>query len=444
MIRGWLLAALLGAARLHAAPAETAEPPTGGLNGRVEGLETKVDSMDLKVQDIGFRLTSRENARRIAFEGYADIGYYIPEGTGAGFRRDTGNTLRERFPDVPWIFLGDPWSVPVNSRGEPADTDGSRAIPFDEVDSAGRSSFIVNEVNLDAQSPLTENATAFASVDFLPRSGTEGRTGDRLDLDFAYLEWRPRGDRSLIVEAGKFRSAFGLEYRRQESPDRIGVSPSLIHRYVGGHPIGIKGRYTREVETGGAWVANLAVQNGNSHIETFSFAEELDANDGKTVSGRISRSFEELEGADFIEIGLSGETGSQSRQPDAAVDEDQWGLDLVYEKGDHELRVEWVKGSANGGGEAAAASLEFRGLYAEYACHLGNQWTPYLRGELRKALHQAQDFVYVMDISRWTVGVRYEVAPRWIMKAEYLKNLEEGPVPEFDNDLVLFSQVLVF
>ena len=34
----------------------------------------------------------------------------------------------------------------------------------------------------------------------------------------------------------------GIEYRTQESTDRIGIAPSLICRYTCGHPIGLKAR----------------------------------------------------------------------------------------------------------------------------------------------------------------------------------------------------------
>jgi hypothetical protein len=89
-----------------------------------------------------------------------DVGFFVPVGNGVGFVTDTGNTLRPRFPDKPWLLLGDPWATAINSRGEPADTDGSFAIPFDNVNSGGRLGFIANEINVDFFGKLTDGSAA--------------------------------------------------------------------------------------------------------------------------------------------------------------------------------------------------------------------------------------------------------------------------------------------
>lgn len=408
------------------------------LEKQNESLQEQVDALKKK-KDVE---PPAADAPRLKISGYADLGFFSPGGDGRGFVFDTSGTLSAKYPGIPWILLGDPWSTAVNSRGEPADTEGSFALPTDMIDSEGRSSFIVNELNLDLFYSLAPNMSLNASVDFLPRSGMNGELGDHVDVDFAFFQWEPFETYDLELQAGKFASAFGFEYRKEESPARMGITPSLIGRYVSGHPIGLK---ARQSWFGKKLAANVAIANGSSHIESFPFGEELDSNDIKTVGGRLSLDFGAwLPSTVTLTAGISGEWGAQARQHDNDVDQRQAGFDLELEIGDFEMLLEFVKGEATGGGEEDAQSLEFEGAYALAGYHVDGWVTPYLRWDFRDAEHLGSNFVYVVDISRVTVGVRIDAHANVIFKMEYVRNLEHGDVPSFDNDVFCASLVLVF
>ena len=48
-------------------------------------------------------------------------------------------------------------------------------------------------------------------------------------MKLGYVEYRVPIERiDLKLTAGKFDSVLGIEYRSQESPDRVGITPSLI------------------------------------------------------------------------------------------------------------------------------------------------------------------------------------------------------------------------
>src|SRR5262249_27503743 len=162
--------------------------------------------------------------------GYLDFGFFRVSGNGSGIRADLGNTV---FPEyagmVPgsWVFMVDPLSTAINSRGEPADTDGSRAVSFDSIHSSGKSSFIVNALNLNLFAGIGDDLVVQALVDFVPRgrdvSNPDGLfLGDYVDVKLAYVEWRvPLETWKLSLFAGKFDSTLGYEYRVEEAPDRI-------------------------------------------------------------------------------------------------------------------------------------------------------------------------------------------------------------------------------
>src|SRR5205085_9062775 len=114
-----------------------------------------------------------------------------------------------------WVFVGDPLSTTVNSRGDVADTGESRAIKFDPINSRGKSTFLINAVNLSLFTGLGETSSAQVSVDFVPRardiSDVAGVfAGDYIDVKLAYGEWKPKlDDVELSLQAGKFDSVIG-------------------------------------------------------------------------------------------------------------------------------------------------------------------------------------------------------------------------------------------
>jgi hypothetical protein len=390
--------------------------------------------------------------------GYVDMGAFVTTGNGAGTRTDDAGLYFPQFiGKVPgsWVFWGDPLSTQINSRGDVADTGESRAVVFDPINSRGKSTMLVNAVNLALFSGIGESAQLNASIDFVPRardiSDPAGLfVGDFIDVKLAYAEWRPKIEAfDLMLQAGKFDSVLGFEYRSLESPDRVGVTPSLICRYTCGRPTGLKARAQFLDQ---ALVANVAVTNGSHFSEGFVFASETDTNHVKTVAGRLSYQF-----AKKVEVGVSGAWGAQDFQPDDGVYQWHWGGDIHVEIEDLEFTGEIVHGRAKGEwtpGEPrcdVAPCLKYTGAYGQTAYRLTNTFVPYVRIDWRDATHwSGASFVYLSQLARATVGVRAEIGTRVIAKIEATKNRELNddfgiiPVPQIPNDVLTSSLVIKY
>jgi hypothetical protein len=388
--------------------------------------------------------------------GYLDFGFFYVGGDGRGFRIDQ---FYDRFPEydgvVPgqWVFMGDPLSTMINARGDPADVAESRAITYNQVGNRGAASFMVNTLNLQLFTGIGDNLTLTSFVDFVPRgrdfTDSNGLSfGDFVDVKLAYVEYlAPVESFDLNLYAGKFDSVVGYEYRVQESPDRITVTPSLICRYLCGHPLGIKARASFLDR---ALIAAVSVTNGSHFTEGFNFADEVDSNDIPTVAGRLSYA---LPFGKEVEIGVSGAYGAQDAQGQIAPDEPrndvfQWhiGADMRVLVGDVELYAEYVKGEAEGEAGSVdceiAACLEYQGAYGLLAYRITNAIVPFARIDWRDALHlKVGDFVYISELWRATAGLRAEIGTNVIIKAEYTVNRELGRVPQFANDV--FTSALI-
>jgi hypothetical protein len=426
------------------------DPKLQDLEQRLQKAEERIDQLeddnkflDDKVKDL-LPLSGR-------ISGYVDVGFFATTGDGSGIREDLINSY---FPEyagkVPgsWVFMGDPLSTAVNSRGEPADTGESRAITFDPIHSRGSSSFIVNEVNMQLFGAIGETAQLNASIGFVPRSRNISDPnglflGDFIDVKLAYGEWRPKIESfSLTLQAGKFDSVLGYEYRALESPDRIGITPSLICRYTCGRPVGLKAR-ARFFDD--LLIANVAVTNGSHFSEGFDFSDETDQNQFKTVAGRLSTLL-----AKKLEVGVSGAFGAQDWQPSDSVYQWHMGADVHLELRDLEFTAELVHGRANGQTSITApapcdvaACIHYTGAYGLIAYHLTNTFIPYVRMDWRDAVHQNGDsFVYISDLMRATVGLRMEIGTRVILKFEATKNQELGRIPQFPDDVATSSLIL--
>jgi hypothetical protein len=390
--------------------------------------------------------------------GYLDLGAFVTTGNGAGTRTDDALLYFPEYDGIvpgSWVFMGDPLSTAINSRGDVADAGDSRAITYDPINSRGKSTMLVNAVNLTLFSGLGETAQVNASIDFVPRardiSDPAGLfVGDFIDVKLAYAEWRPRIEAfDLMLQAGKFDSVVGFEYRSIESPDRTGVTPSLICRYTCGRPIGLKSR-ARFLDE--ALVINVAVTNGSHFHEGFTFASETDTNQMKTVAGRVSYQI-----AKKVEIGASGAWGAQDFQPDNDVRQWHIGGDIHVDFKDFEFTGEYVQGKANGLTSLptstvpmppkcdVAPCLDYKGAYGLAAYRVTNTFIPYMRVDWRDATHwSGASFVYISTLARGTFGLRAEIGERVIAKIEATKNMELGRLPQFPNDVFTSSLVIKY
>lgn len=385
--------------------------------------------------------------------GYLDFGFFVVQGDGRGIRTDLGHAAVPEFADVPdsWVFLGDPLATAINSRGDPADVAESRAITFDPIGNGGEASFILNAIGVQLFAGVGDDVTVNAAFDLVPRSrdmsNPDGHGyGDFLDVKLGYAEYRlPLGSLNLALSAGKFDSVIGYEYRTQDAPSRISVTPSLICRYVCGRPLGLKARLLAFDD---ALALNVALTNGSHFMESFNFADEIDANAGKTAAGRLSYKFPISAG---VELGASGAYGTQDAQSETDPIQWHYGFDLHAEIDDLNFTAEFVQGKAEGDdlpGEppcAGAACLEYLGGYALAGYRVTGFMMPYVRADYREALHRSgASFVYYSRIGRGTGGLRFDLGTHIVAKAEYTRILEFARTPDFDNDVFTSSLVARF
>ncbi|MCB9701775.1 MAG: hypothetical protein H6711_07785 [Myxococcales bacterium] len=425
--------------RLDALEAENRD-----LREEIEILREDHDALDQRFQAI-LPLTGR-------LGGYIDFGFFWVGGDGSGIRPDLGY---QHFPEhegvIPdsWVFMGDPLSTMINSRGDPADTGESRAITFDAVDSQGKSSFIVNNLNVNIFAGIGKYSAVEGLFDLLPRGRDVANPaglflGDYVDVKLAYLRVSPPTKRvDLDIMAGKINPVVGYEYRIQESPDRLTITPSLICRYNCGRPVGVKVR-ARFFESR-ALIAALSVTNGSSMWEGFGFASDVDRNHFKTVASRLSYVIPLGSG---LEVGASGAFGAQDLQPSDRVYQWQYGADLHLDLKGLDLTGEFVMGKLQGAEEAGgpacgiAPCLDFKGAYGLVGYRALNWLIPYFRTDWRSAVHTSgASFVYHSDLIRFTPGFRFEVGTNVIMKIEYTVNRELGRIPSFPNDVFTTSVV---
>jgi len=413
------------------------------------------DELELLKEDLKFtdKRVSGLLAVKGRIKGYLDFGFFRVGGDGSGLRSDTGNLIYPQYAGtVPgsWVFLGDPLSTAINSRGDPAETAESRAVTFDSVDNKGVASFIVNALNLQLFAGLGKSVSLTSFVDFVPRSrdvsNSDGEfLGDFVDVKLAYTQWNTSLELfDLRIFAGKFDSVVGREYRFQEAPDRITVTPSLICRYLCGRPLGVKAR-ARFLDS--KLIVNVSATNGSNFTESFNFADEVDSNALPTVSGRLSYQLPFAE----LEVGVSGAYGAQDQQTDDKVMQWHVGADLHLLWKDVEFTAEYVQGDAEGATEAGGAEcglapcLAYEGAYGLLSYRATNSIVPYFRLDWRNALHLAgASFVYISKLWRATTGLRYELGKSLIFKAEYTVNRELGNIPQFANDVFTSAMIVKY
>ncbi|MDB4981239.1 MAG: uncharacterized protein JWM82_1991, partial [Myxococcales bacterium] len=169
------------------APSEELAEDTAPVDplATIHDLETRLEQL---------RTTVVGRQPRVTVGGYIDLGFFAPQGDGAGIVRDSGNLIFPQYgpmgggPQYGWVFMGDLLSPAVNSRGEAADLgDATGAGPrYDSIHSRGAPGFIANEVNLTLTSGLGDNAIATASVNFVPRSGNNCAAGQTTGCNAAF------------------------------------------------------------------------------------------------------------------------------------------------------------------------------------------------------------------------------------------------------------------
>lgn len=424
-------------ARLDALEAENRQ-----LREDLEYLREDHDGLDQRVTAMA-PLTGR-------LRGYVDFGLFWAGGNGSGVKPDLGYKYFPQYQGVvpdSWVFMGDPLSTAINSRGDPADTGESRQVTFDGVDSGGKTSFIVNAVNLNVFAGIGKYTAVEGLFDLVPRGRDVSNPaglflGDYVDVKLAYVRFQPPVKRfDLELYGGKIDPVVGYEYRIQEAPDRMTVTPSLICRYTCGRPVGVKMR-ARFLESRALNFA-LSLTNGSSMNEYFGFPGDVDRNHFKTAAGRLGYVLPVGSG---LEVGASGSFGAEDYQPSDRVYQWQYAADLHLDVAGVDLTGEFVMGKLQGATEAGgppcgvAPCLDFKGAYGLVGYRVLGWLMPYFRTDWRDAVHTSgASFVYNSQLVRFTPGVRFELGTNVTIKAEYTVNRELGKIPQFPNDVFTTS-----
>ncbi|MFO0724084.1 MAG: hypothetical protein U1E65_09895 [Myxococcota bacterium] len=423
-------------------PEPSAEPMS--LEERMARVEAELAQRDLALPP----------QSPITISGYLDFGFFMPEGDGSGIVQDNGEQLLRtlRPKDVgkyAWVFLGDILAPTVNSRGEAADLGPSPGVDrFDSVHSGGALGFLLNEANLTIDAGFGSRARATMSVDFFPRSGQEFSLGDWFDLDLAQLEVIVFEDTPTSLFVGKIEPVFGIEYKRRKASARFGITPSLVARYTTGSQLGVK---ARSKVFGGWLILAAALTNQSATQEQFHFSEEVDRNDGKTVSGRLALHIplnellpEVFSGA--LEIGGDALYGPQDRARDSDGNFLLYGADFEYQGVDLAVRGQVVAGSSPGRAVDRAYALELNPSgYVEIEYMFLPMLGALVRGELRDAwVSLGTERAYLTKAWRLTGGLRFVFSRNIVLKAEYLHNGEYGGLPEIKDDVFTSSLVVSY
>jgi hypothetical protein len=260
--------------------------------------------------------------------------------------------------------------------------------------------------------------------------------------------WSPRPDSPWWIAVGKLDSVLGVEYRAQDAPDRVTVTPSLVCRYICGRPFGVQVR--RE---DAKWAAAVAISDGDSFQEAFVPDDRLVSSTLPTVSARASVAVP-VPAPARLWVGVSGAFGPQDRQSDDNIPQWHYGFDArLRDFHDLDLTAEFVQGELPGAHDpeampgaprcALAECLRYKAAYGLAAYRVTRRFEPYVRIDWRDATHQHGDqFAYVSDVLRVTGGVRVTINRFAIAKAEYTFNRELGATPEFADDVFATSLVV--
>jgi hypothetical protein len=431
--------------------------PESGGDDTPRPTQDRIDTLEERIAELGERLRESEDARQktvspLSWNGYVDFGFFVPIGNrGVGWIQDVGNEHFPQYGAYSWTFLGDILGTMINTRGEVANLGNDMApglvVPrFDSVNSDGASSFILNEVNIRPRFQLSDRAIMRASVNFIPRTGSDFALGDFVDIDVGELEYLLTADGKTSLFVGKMMPVIGIEYKDRKSDQRFGITPSLISRYTVGSQLGIKIR-SKLLDD---WlILAAAVTNNSSTIEMFHFYSEVDRNNGKTLNGRAAVSIpigHLFRSENRLEIGVSGEWGPQDRASNNVGKMWFAGVDLQYLGVGFAVKGQLLEGKSPGNGDMGVWGLDLKPSgYLEIDAQVHARFGLIGRFENRDAIVTlGSERIYVTKQIRLTGGFRVVINPHTVVKFEYLHNREYGGIPQFEDDIATSSMVLAF
>ncbi|MEZ4318320.1 MAG: hypothetical protein R3F61_12490 [Myxococcota bacterium] len=377
--------------------------------------------------------------------GYVDIGYFVPFGDGVAYDHDRMNDVLGPGPDqaylkVPWVFYGDPWANTINSQGDSADLGGDRSnIPrYDPIDSNGRPGFLVNRFSHGLAVDRGDRLGLRARLNFEPRSGLLGHAGDLIEVDTVYVVWRPLQNADLKLYAGRLESGFGREYRYRHASARVGITPSIVSRYLVGLQTGVRARGTFR-----RWLGySAAITNGGSTTEKFGhLSNDLDDNGVPTGTVRVGVLTRRPV---RLELGVSGQLGPQDAQPHPGILAWQVGVDGRLDAGPLVVQVEGVISHQPGDPDLPRSieRLDARGGYVDTQLWVRPELALIGRVDWRDADLLAWPNLYISNVLRVTGGASVHLNQDVAIKAEYLHLAELMQGTSIVDDV--FTTSLVF
>lgn len=390
-----------------------------------------------------------KGAPTLLITGFVDMGFAFAQNKGVGFQKDVTGGFPQ-FADKTAVFIGDPASTYMNTRHEAHDFGEAANFPlmFDMMQGRGNPMGTINSATVDIIAELHDNVRLQVSTEFLPRQPVvQNQTGlgSYINLDMAFLDWKPFSQYDITVTAGKFIGITGIEYRWRRAPDRWTVTPTLVGRYMDGNPLGVK---VRGKHFDKRFIWNIGVTNGNSFTQDTRIFEIVESNFGKTYAGRLSYDFA-FGPVTLLELGISGSYGSQDMQASDKPKQWDWGPDLQLAIGALQLRGQWFKVNTDGGGinetkNYIAEAWYVEGMYSfPGLLDLVNTLGVYTRFSRRVATEIDPKYVFIVDIAQITPGVRVDITENIIFKAEYSFNLEVGDIKDYAFDNNIFTSSLV-
>lgn len=384
--------------------------------------------------------------------GFIDMGVFAAQNKGVGYAKDVTNAFPQ-YADKTAVFLGDPSTTYVNTRHEVADLGEGSNFPgtFDMIQSRGNPTAIINSATIDFIAELSDKVRMQVTTEFLPRQATVNNNtglGSFVNLDMAFIDFKPFSQYDITLTAGKFIGITGIEYRWRRAPDRWTVTPTLVGRYMDQNPIGakIRGKHFDK-----RFIWNVGVTNGNSFTQDTRLNEQLESNSGKTIAGRVSYDFA-FGPISLLELGYSGSWGPQDTQPSNNLKQWDHGPDIQIAWKALQIRGQWFKINTDGGGIADAKNYIAEAWYLEgmYSFpglfDLVNSFNIYTRYSRRQATEIDPKYVFIVDVAQITPGVRVDITEYMTFKAEYSVNMEVGVLKNyaFNNNLFTSSLVVKF
>jgi hypothetical protein len=300
---------------------------------------------------------------------------------------------------------------------------------------SGNDGFTLNEVNLDLSSQLTNDISAFVSVDFV--NGTAGV------LDYAYVDFANPGPFDLNVRVGRIPSVIGIEQRVSESNQTKFVNLSLLSPFTVGSQDGVAiyGSFSPvnyaialtnadNIGVTGASMGTAPLFPGNNH--GVAGVAGLDNNNNFALSGRVG--VVPIEG---LEVGVSASTDKYVTAAGAVAStnldasRNLLGVDASYVWGALTMKGEYINVTEKVAIPALGFSNEVRtnGYYFEGVYDLNSKVSLGVRYNRAKSEQPqtggTQPGAVVSDYS--TVGFAgvYRVADNVQLKAEYDINQEK-------------------